>query len=207
MSSWNIDSKSEFIGLAVQKFGEVVTRRQLEDLAVKQKLPFPRFIIDSTEYKVGRGTYNLNPKQPAPAVTEPTVVVPLLRQKKLETVIDNMIPGRDEQYVPFGFFKDMKAQLSINITGEQKNKMAVMETLSNVLQTVAGNPMALQDPNMAMIFNRIMEMSGAGVSPISLSKGGMQAQAGGAQGGQMAPGAPTPLAGDELKALQPQGTQ
>lgn len=115
MSSWNADSRSEFIGLAVQKFGEVVTRRQLEDLAAKQKLPFPRFIIDSTEYKVSRGTYNLNPKQPAPAVAEPTVVVPLLRQKKLETVIDNMIPVRDEQYVPFGFFRDMKSIISSRI--------------------------------------------------------------------------------------------
>jgi MoxR-like ATPase len=115
MSSWNADSRSEFIGLAVQKFGEVVTRRQLEDLAAKQKLPFPRFIIDSTEYKVSRGTYNLNPKQTAPAVTEPTVVVPLLRQKKLETVIDNMIPVRDEQYVPFGFFRDMKSIISSRI--------------------------------------------------------------------------------------------
>jgi len=115
MVSWNADSRSEFIGLAVQKFGEVVTRRQLEDLAAKQKLPFPRFIIDSTEYKVSRGTYNLNPKQPAPVVTEPTVVVPLLRQKKLETVIDNMIPVRDEQYVPFGFFKDMKSIISSRI--------------------------------------------------------------------------------------------
>lgn len=115
MNSWNADSRSEFIGLAVQKFGEVVTRRQLEDLAAKQKLPFPRFIIDSTEYKVSRGTYNLNPKQTAPAVTEPTVVVPLLRQKKLETVIDNMIPVRDEQYVPFGFFRDMKSIISSRI--------------------------------------------------------------------------------------------
>ena len=115
MVSWNADSRSEFIGLAVQKFGEVVTRRQLEDLAAKQKLPFPRFIIDSTEYKVSRGTYNLNPKQPAPVVTEPTVVVPLLRQKKLETVIDNMIPVRDELYVPFGFFKDMKSIISSRI--------------------------------------------------------------------------------------------
>jgi MoxR-like ATPase len=115
MSIWNADSRSEFIGLAVQKFGEVVTRRQLEDLAAKQKLPFPRFIIDSTEYKVSRGTYNLNPKQPAPAVTEPSVVVPLLRQKKLETVIDNMIPVRDEQYVPFGFYRDMKSIISSKI--------------------------------------------------------------------------------------------
>ena len=115
MSSWNADSRSEFIGLAVQKFGEVVTRRQLEDLAARQKLPFPRFIIDSTEYKVSRGTYNLNPKQTAPAITEPTVVVPMLRQKKLETVIDNMIPVRDEQYVPFGFFRDMKSIISSRI--------------------------------------------------------------------------------------------
>lgn len=80
--------------------------------------------------------------------------------------------------IPDYYFKDMKAKLSINITGEQKNKQATMETLSNVLQTVASNPMILQDQNLAMIFNKILEMSGAGLSPISLSKSGMMAQQG-----------------------------
>lgn len=111
--SWNESNKAEFIGLAVQKFGEVVTRRQLEDLAATQKLPFPRFIIDSTEYKVSRGTYDLKPKQVAEV--QPAAVVPLVRQKKLETVVDNMIPGRDENYVPFGFYRDMKSIISSRI--------------------------------------------------------------------------------------------
>ena len=111
--SWNESNKAEFISLAVQKFGEVVTRRQLEDLATTQKLPFPRFIIDSTEYKVSRGTYDLKPKQVAEA--QPAAVVPMVRQKKLETVVDNMIPGRDENYVPFGFYKDMKSIISSRI--------------------------------------------------------------------------------------------
>jgi hypothetical protein len=111
--SWNESNKAEFIGLAVQKFGEVVTRRQLEELAATQKLPFPRFIIDSTEYKVSRGTYDLKPKQVAEV--QPAAVVPLVRQKKLETVVDNMIPGRDENYVPFGFYRDMKSIISSRI--------------------------------------------------------------------------------------------
>lgn len=112
--SWNAVNKTDFINQAVEKFGEVITRRQLEDLAKKQKLPFPRFIIDSSEYKVGRGTYNLKPKLQHVAA-EPTVVVPLVRQKKLETVIDNMIPVRDELYVPFGFYRDMKSIISSKI--------------------------------------------------------------------------------------------
>jgi len=111
--SWNESNKAEFIGLAVQKFGEVVTRRQLEELAATQKLPFPRFIIDSTEYKVSRGTYDLKPKQVAEV--QPAAVVPMVRQKKLETVVDNMIPGRDENYVPFGFYRDMKSIISSRI--------------------------------------------------------------------------------------------
>jgi hypothetical protein len=35
-------------------------------------------------------------------------VVPMVRQKKMETVVDDMIPLKDGNYVPFGFFKDMK---------------------------------------------------------------------------------------------------
>lgn len=115
--------------------------------------------------------------------------------------------------IPDGYYKDMEAKLSINITGEQKNKQAVMESLTNVLQTVAMNPMILQDPNMSMIFNKILETSGSGLSPISLSKGGMQQQQGMAQqqpqGPQGQPGQsqPSPLGQAGIQAVQPQAMQ
>lgn len=107
--------------------------------------------------------------------------------------------------VPDGYYKDMKAKLSIDITGEQKNKQATMESLTNILQTVAGNPMVLQDPTMKMIFNKILEMSGSGLSPISLSKSGMQAQGMMQQQGMQQ--SPQQLGQAGIQAVQPQAVQ
>lgn len=74
--------------------------------------------------------------------------------------------------IPDNYYKDMKARLTINITGEQKDKSAVLESLSNLLQTML--PLVQQGiatPNdIQVILNKIMETSGAGLSPISLSK-------------------------------------
>ena len=109
--------------------------------------------------------------------------------------------------IPKDYYKDMEAKLSINITGENKNKQAIMETLSNILQTVAMNPGVLQDPTMSMVFNKILETSGVGISPLSLNKGGMQQQMGSTgkapQNNTQNPGAVK----NEVSSLQPQGAQ
>lgn len=117
MSKWSRTEQDQFLTEMIGKFGEIVTRRQVEEYASSKKLPYPRFIIDSAEYKVSRGTYDLKPKQQVEApVAEPAMaVVPLVRQKKLETVVDDMIPVRDSSYVPFGFFKDMKSIISSKV--------------------------------------------------------------------------------------------
>ena len=58
--------------------------------------------------------------------------------------------------------------VEVEITNESTNKEATMTTLTTVLQTIAGNPGVLQDPNMKMLFNKILTTSGE-VSPIELS--------------------------------------
>lgn len=80
--------------------------------------------------------------------------------------------------IPDGYYKDMKAKLTINITGEQKNKMAVMESLSSLLQTMTGFMQfgVVSPDDIKMVINKILEISGAGVSPISLSKSNGQQQ-------------------------------
>lgn len=60
-------------------------------------------------------------------------------------------------------------QPEVEITNENTDKEATLTTLSNVLQTIAGNPSILQDPNAKMLFNRILEETGR-VSPIELSE-------------------------------------
>ena len=64
--------------------------------------------------------------------------------------------------------KDFAWNMEVDVTGEQKDTQAVMTTLSTVMQTLATNPMVLNDPNMKLLFNRILEATGA-VSPLELS--------------------------------------
>lgn len=91
--------------------------------------------------------------------------------------------------VPSGYYKDMKAKLTIDVTGEQKNKQATMETLNSLLQQMIPMvQMGIASPeDVKMVLNKITEMSGAGLSPLSLSKGGQQTQQGMMQGQQGKP--------------------
>jgi hypothetical protein len=65
-------------------------------------------------------------------------------------------------------FKDFEWEVEVDITGESKDRQAVLETLSTVLQTIASNPLMLQDPNARMVFNAILDETAA-ISPLQLS--------------------------------------
>ena len=78
--------------------------------------------------------------------------------------------------IPKDFYKNLEAKVTINITGEQRNKAAVLESLNSILTTVASNPNLMQDPVLSQIVLKIVELSGAGISPVSLTSG-MQEQA------------------------------
>lgn len=64
--------------------------------------------------------------------------------------------------------KDFEWEVEVEVTNESVDKEAVMTTLSTVMQTVAQNPGVLQDPNMRMLFNKILEETGK-LSPIELN--------------------------------------
>jgi hypothetical protein len=65
-------------------------------------------------------------------------------------------------------FKDLEWELEIDITGEQRDNQADMATLSTVFQTIASNPMALENPQAKLLFNKILTKTGT-VSPIELA--------------------------------------
>lgn len=65
-------------------------------------------------------------------------------------------------------FKDLEWEVEVEVTNEQSDKEAVMTTLTTVLQTIATNPTVLTDPNMKLLFNKILEATGA-VSAIEIS--------------------------------------
>jgi hypothetical protein len=68
--------------------------------------------------------------------------------------------------IPEGFL-DVEGRLTANITGELKNKAALLQSLDSIFKTVVStfNPNtgtygALQDPALSKIFGQIIEMSG-----------------------------------------------
>lgn len=71
--------------------------------------------------------------------------------------------------IPKNFYKNLKAKVTVNITGEQKNKAAILESLNSVLATY-GNLLKMgidlsKDPVTSLLLNEIIEQSGAGISP------------------------------------------
>lgn len=66
-------------------------------------------------------------------------------------------------------FKNLVWDVEVEVTNEQSDKEAVLATLTTVLQSIASNPAVLQDPNMRMLFNKILETTGA-ISVVELSQ-------------------------------------
>ena len=71
--------------------------------------------------------------------------------------------------IPKDFYKNLKAKVTVNITGEQRNKAATLESLNNILVTYASNPNLANDPVASQLLTRIIELSGAGISPVSIT--------------------------------------
>lgn len=79
--------------------------------------------------------------------------------------------GRRFLKIPKDYFKDVKSKIDIVTTGEQINKSAVLESLNNIMTTVAQNPAILDNPILSQIFARIVEITNVGLSPISMGIG------------------------------------
>lgn len=77
--------------------------------------------------------------------------------------------------IPEGYFDGIEAKVTVITSGEQRNKAAVLTSLSSILQTVSAsfNPQTggfsiLEDPTLSRIFGQIVEIAGAGISPVAL---------------------------------------
>lgn len=78
--------------------------------------------------------------------------------------------------IPAGFL-DVEGKITANITGELKNKQAILQSLDNIFKTVSatynpatGTYAALQDPTLSKIFNYIVETAGIPLSSVQISQ-------------------------------------
>jgi len=138
---FNRNAKS-FIVAAESIFGEeaILTRDDISRIVNEKGVSQPYWLLNKAEYRVGRGNYKVpsigsKPKVSAP---EPEMVVNMsaqvmaLRQPKLLDESDTAIPQRFEDYVPFGFFKDMRSIVQsknfypVFVTGQSGNGKTLM---------------------------------------------------------------------------------
>jgi MoxR-like ATPase len=124
---------------------DVVSVKELNDYCLNKKngIPnFPYFIL--RERKVGRGQYNIVPKNVGcitPASTsqpEPVAAAAMVAQvvniasRRAQNLTESFVPDRNETYVPFGFYNDLrdiiKSQIfyPIYITGLSGNGKTMM---------------------------------------------------------------------------------
>lgn len=68
--------------------------------------------------------------------------------------------------VPKDYFKDYEDNITIDITGETRNKQATLQTIDNLMSKIS-NPALLQDPNFMGLLNEQIELSGINFMPVA----------------------------------------
>jgi hypothetical protein len=89
-------------------------------------------------------------------------------------------PSADKKMTWAEYFKDFDLDaLDIEITGENRDKAAVMTTLNSILQTIASNPAILENLEARKILNKILDEVGPDIlSPLQFKKQGALPQMG-----------------------------
>lgn len=154
-----------FILASNEIFGEnaVLSRDEIQRVVDEKNVPYPFWIVQRQEYRAGRGQYRvptifgaMHKNKPLPAMMPvsnggvvpshdmaPAMVatVTVLKQKKLQDDADTAIPEKYENYVPFGFYKDLmhivksKQFYPVFITGLSGNgKTMMVEQVCAMLQ-------------------------------------------------------------------------
>ena len=94
--------------------GAAITRENIQHVVEESGTAFPYWFVTKSDYRVGRGLYKLPDIGTKVQQKEPELEVALsaqvltFKQPKLEDTSDVSIPEPFPDYVPFGFFKDLR---------------------------------------------------------------------------------------------------
>ena len=118
----NLNEKQlKFVSAAHDMFGtDTLTRQQIREVAQSLKMEYaPSWLVKDPQFKLTRGVYKLpvdgivnpskNVKQKVSKKSE--VVTPDVVTKQIsvsQSVADNLIPSKEQTFVPFGNYKDIK---------------------------------------------------------------------------------------------------
>ena len=143
------EGQRRFVQIASQNGAKFeITRREINELIKSESLPWPVWLVDDSSLRIRRGVYRLPLEilegiavlpPVGDAATPPPVdevMIPALMSRTLplriqsvvsDLEVNNLIPPRYENYVPFGNFEDLKRIIGSNgfypvfITGPSGN--------------------------------------------------------------------------------------
>lgn len=110
-------NQTAFVEAAESLFGvrPILTRDGIEHVCEEKGLSFPYWLVTKSEFRVDRGRYQLpsigTKVKTQEKVEEPMTVdlnVVALRQPKMVDESDTSIPEKYPDYVPFGFYNDLR---------------------------------------------------------------------------------------------------
>lgn len=124
----NIDKK-QLISDLVNNFGKTASRKDVIAYLEQKGIKTPFWLINGAKYRASRGVLNLDVTEnfeketttnkvimkeevTAPALQAQVVQ---LRQKRMVTEVENLVPIKDDNYVPFGFFRDLESILKSKV--------------------------------------------------------------------------------------------
>jgi len=114
-------NQRQFVLASEGEFGPeaVLTRDKIDLIVGKYDSPYPFWLVTKAEYRAGRGLYKVPAsgtyqapvevaKEDQAMTVDLSAQVMTLRQPKLVDESDTSIPVKYPDYVPFGFFKDLR---------------------------------------------------------------------------------------------------
>ena len=118
--------KKQLVSDLIQAFGKTASRKDVIAFVKQRDLKMPNWLINGAVYRAARGLINLDafgsdkvnnipnniPATPAPEIEALPALqaqVVQLRQKRMVSEVEDLVPIKDTNYVPFGFYKDLES--------------------------------------------------------------------------------------------------
>ena len=135
------DNQRQFVVAAEKHYGAnaVLTRDNISHVVSEEDVSYPYWLTNRTEHRAGRGTYQLPSLGKTPMKTrEPELEVALsaqvmaFKQPKLLDESDPSVPEPYPDFVPFGFYNDLKTIIKskdfypVFVTGMSGNGKTLM---------------------------------------------------------------------------------
>lgn len=123
--------------------------------------------------------YNANEQILDEVINKGNVISPIQQADLIEGYKRTVKKNGKKRFIkiPDNYFEDIECKVTVLTSGEQKNKAVILQSISELMKTYIAsfNPTtgqfgAMEDPFLSKAFKEALELTGSGISPVSLGK-------------------------------------